>query len=193
MGRWLIFFTAGTTARSKGVPREVREGPDAALAQDHLIIALREDVLGRHQELLERRRHPALQHDRLPRLACALQQREVLHVARSDLDRIRIALDQIEALEVHGLGDHRQAGLLPSRRQHAKPFLSEPLKGIGAGPRLVGAAAEQVCARLPDGACHGEGLLQRLDGTGSRNHGQLVAPDLDATDLDDGILRLDLA
>src|SRR6266545_728755 len=62
------------------------ERPDAALAQHHAIVALLQHVLGRHQELVQRRRQPALEEDREagpPRLR---EKRVVLHVAGPDLD-----------------------------------------------------------------------------------------------------------
>ena len=36
------------------------------------------------------------------------QQREVLHVARADLQDVRVALDQLELADVHHLGDEQQ-------------------------------------------------------------------------------------
>ena len=98
------------------VAREVRERAHAALAQDHLVVALGEDVLGRHQELLERRGEAALQQHRLLRAARALEQREVLHVAGADLDRVGVALDEVDAVGVDRLGDDGQPRLLAGAR-----------------------------------------------------------------------------
>ena len=111
------------------VAREVRERAHPTLAQDHLVVALGEDVLGRHQELLERRRHAPLQHHRLARLAHPLEQRVVLHVAGADLDGVGVALDQLHALHVHRLGHDRQARRLAGLGQDLQALLAEPLKG----------------------------------------------------------------
>src|SRR4051794_25600338 len=54
------------------VEREARgrlEGPDAALAQHQPLVALLEDVVGGHQQLVERRGQPALEQDGLAELA----------------------------------------------------------------------------------------------------------------------------
>src|SRR6267143_3220631 len=74
------------------VERETRrglEGPDAALAQDHVAVALRQDVLSRQQPLLDGRGHAALQQHRLARLSRLLEQRVVLHVASPQLEDVR--------------------------------------------------------------------------------------------------------
>ena len=46
------------------VARVVLERPDPALAEDDVVVPLRHDVLGRHQEVLQGAGHPALQQDR---------------------------------------------------------------------------------------------------------------------------------
>ena len=53
--------------------------------KDQAIVAVREDVLGRHEQFFHRRHHAALEEDRLLRSADGVQQRIVLHVARADL------------------------------------------------------------------------------------------------------------
>ena len=56
-------------------------------------VAAGEDVFGRKQPLFDRRRDAALQQDRCARVAELTQKREVLHVARADLEDVRIAFD----------------------------------------------------------------------------------------------------
>ena len=58
------------------------------------------------------------------RASRALQQREVLHVARADLDGVGVALDEVDALGVDGLGDHGQAGLLARLGQDLQALLA---------------------------------------------------------------------
>ena len=79
------------------VTRVLREGADAALAEDDLIVALGHDVLGSQQPFVERRRKAALQKYGQTRLTRAIQQREVLHVARADLNNVAVTFDKINA------------------------------------------------------------------------------------------------
>lgn len=53
-------------------------------------VAACHDVLSAHQPLLNRVRQPALEQNRLMRLAQHLQQLKVLHVARANLNNIHI-------------------------------------------------------------------------------------------------------
>ena len=45
----------GNNAEVERVARVIGEGAHAALAEDHFVVALAHDVLGGHQELVERR------------------------------------------------------------------------------------------------------------------------------------------
>ena len=97
------------------VEREARrglEGADPALAEDHVLVALLEDVVGGLQQLVERRRQPALEQHRLAELARDLEQRVVLHVARADLHDVGVLGDRVGVLGVEQLGDDRQPGLV---------------------------------------------------------------------------------
>jgi hypothetical protein len=88
------------------------ERANAALAEDHLLVALLEDVLRRHQQLLERRREAALEQDRAAAASDLGEQRVVLHVARADLDHVGILFNQVERFVIDGLGDDLHAKLL---------------------------------------------------------------------------------
>ena len=96
-------------AEVESVARVVGEGAHAALAQDHVVIALAHDVFGGHQKFFERRRHAALQQHRFFRTPRAFQQREILHVARADLDHVRVLFDQVERFVVDRFGDDSQS------------------------------------------------------------------------------------
>ncbi len=82
-----------------------------ALAQHHVGVAFLEDVLGRHQQLVERRGQPALEQRRAPGAADLGQQRVVLHVARADLHDVGDLQHGVEVAHVHQLGDDRQPRL----------------------------------------------------------------------------------
>ena len=64
------------------------ERADPALAQDHALVALLEDVLGGHQQLADVLDEPALEQHRAAAAADLGEQRVVLHVARTDLDHV---------------------------------------------------------------------------------------------------------
>ena len=124
------------------------EGADPALAQDHVRVALLEDVLRRHQQLLERRGQAALDQRGLAGAADLAQQRVVLHVAGADLDHVGHLEHRLEVARVHQLGDDRQAGLLARLGEQAQALLAQPLERVRARARLVGAAAEQRAAAV---------------------------------------------
>ena len=123
-GRCVCSFSHGIAAEVERVARRGLERADAALAQHHVRVALLEDVVGRHQQLVERGRQPALEQHRLAELAGDLEQRVVLHVARADLDHVGVLGDRVGVLGVEELGDDRQAGL--------RARLGEDLQGAGA-------------------------------------------------------------
>ena len=90
----------------------VGEGADAALAEDDVVIPARHDVLGGHEPFLERRRHAALEQHGLLRFRHALEQTEVLHVARADLNDVGGFFHRLGVVCVHQLGDDADAGAL---------------------------------------------------------------------------------
>src|SRR5260370_25299456 len=81
-------LNGGNNAQVERVARVIGESSHSALAQDHLVIAFRENIFGGHQEFLERIGHTALQQYWLARAAGAAQQREILHIARADLNAV---------------------------------------------------------------------------------------------------------
>ena len=160
------------------VEREARGGlerADPALAQDHLLVALLEDVVGRLQQLVQRRRQPALEQHRLAELAGDLEQRVVLHVARADLDDVGVLVDHVGVLGVEQLGHDRQAGLARAPRPGSRaPATPRPLnangdvRGLNAPPRSIAAPRgldrvarpSSVCSR--DSTVHGPAIRQNV-------------------------------
>ena len=104
------------------------EGPDAALAQDHVRVAAADDVLGAHQPLLDRRAEAALEHHRPGDPADRGQERVVLHVPGADLEDVGVLGDDVDLVRLHDLGDHRQAGPLARLGQVAQPLDAEALE-----------------------------------------------------------------
>ena len=70
------------------------EGADAALAEDDVVVAARRDVFRRHQPFGNGGRHAALEDHRLVDAADFLEQVEVLHVARADLDHVHVVFHE---------------------------------------------------------------------------------------------------
>ncbi len=98
----------GNDAEVERVAGVVGKGAHAALAEDDLVVALAHDVFGGHEELVERGAHAALQQHGHAQAAGVLEQREVLHVARADLDHVGPFGNQIERFVVDGFGDDAQ-------------------------------------------------------------------------------------
>src|SRR6266511_1758887 len=59
------------------------------------------------EPLLDRRRHAALEEDGLAGVADTLQQREILHVAGTDLEDVGVLGDEIDLVGLHDFGDDR--------------------------------------------------------------------------------------
>ncbi len=110
------------------VARRRLEGADAALAEDHVAVAFLDDVLGRHEQLLDGGRGPALEEHRLVGLPDLREQQEVLRVARADLQHVGELADDVEVARVHHLGDDRQPRVVARRGEHARPSSPRPWK-----------------------------------------------------------------
>jgi hypothetical protein len=161
------------------------ERADAALAEHHVGVALLEDVLRAHQQLLERRRQAALEQHRDARAPDLGEQRVVLHVARADLDDVRDLGHRLDVAHVHQLGDDRQPGLRLGLAQQPQALLAEALEGVRRGARLVRAAAIHRRAGGRHGVRGGEDLVARLDGARTGDQREVVAADLAPRDLQD--------
>ena len=95
-GEVATLFDGGDDGEVEGVAGEVREGTDAALAEHDIVVAFGEDVLGGHQKFVEGGGHTALEEHGEFGAAGAFEKREILHVARADLDNVGILLDEVE-------------------------------------------------------------------------------------------------
>src|SRR4051812_7199982 len=136
------------------IEREARRGlerADAALAEDDVLVALLQDVVGGLEELVERAAEAALEEDRLAELAGDLEERVVLHVARADLDDVGVGVDGVGVLAVEQLGDDREAGLGAGLGEDLEGRAAQALERERARAGLEGAAAEHGGARLLDG------------------------------------------
>jgi hypothetical protein len=111
IGKWLRRCTAGTMLRSREA-RVIGKRAHTALAEDHIVIALAHNVLGRHQEFFQGGRHSALQQHRFWGTAGAFEQGIIMHVARADLNNVGVFFDQFERLVVDSFGDDPQTEAL---------------------------------------------------------------------------------
>ncbi|HEY3939997.1 MAG TPA: hypothetical protein VGL97_21395, partial [Bryobacteraceae bacterium] len=77
------------------------KGPDAALAEDHIVIAVCQNVFSGHSEFFESEDMPSFNRIGFARSLVATQQRKILHVSSANLYAIGIALHEIKSLEFH--------------------------------------------------------------------------------------------
>ena len=193
-GRWVFFVDDGHSGEVEGVAGVLLEGADAALAEDDLLVAARHDILGAHDPLFDGVAQAALEQHRLVHLADGLQQLEVLHIAGTDLHHIHILFKFGDAVLAHQLGNDGQTGGLASLYHVEDALGLKALEGVGRGAGLVGTAAEKGCAARLDALGDAQGLFLALDAAGARHDGDLLlAADLDAAAVDDGIGRVEQA
>src|SRR5919107_2008716 len=130
------------------IEREARgglEGADAPLAQHDVVPAGGGHVLRRKEPLLDRSREPALQHDAVVRAgyrrADVLEEGEVLHVARPDLENRGVLHDELYVVGVHDLRYDLEPERASDLGHDPEPLLTEALERVRGGARLKGAAA----------------------------------------------------
>ena len=127
------------------------------------LVALLEDVVGGHEQLVERRGQAALEQHRLAELARDLEQRVVLHVARADLHDVGVLGDGVGVLAVEQLGDDRQPGRLARLGEDLERLGAQALERERRRARLERAAAQHRRAAVLDRLRDVERLLARLD------------------------------
>ena len=87
--------------------RVIAERPDAAFAQDDLLVALGEDVFGGHQPFFDRGSESAFEKHRLFGLARLHEKVVVLHISRTDLNDVGISFYQLNVSGIHYFGNDR--------------------------------------------------------------------------------------
>ena len=142
------------------------------------------DVLRGEEQLLDGAHHAPLQQDGPPRLPDGLQEGEVLHVARADLEDARVAAHQVHVVLRHDLRDHGEAVALGRGGEDLQALLSQALERVRRRARLEGAAAEELQPEARDQRGAGLHLLLGLHGAGSGDHGERTGADRDAAYLD---------
>src|SRR5215470_11410561 len=137
----------GNDREVERVAGKIGKRADAAFAKHDVVIAFGQDVFGSHQEFVESSGHAALQQDWFFRAAGALEQGEILHVARADLNDIGVFFHEVERFVVDGLGDDAIAKFVAHLGQNFQARFAESLKTIRGGAWFVGAAAEEAYTR----------------------------------------------
>src|SRR5258708_14167517 len=161
----------------EGVARKIGEGSNAALAKHNVVIALGEDVLGGHEEFVERGGHAALEENRFFGAARAFEKGEILHVTRADLDDIGVFLDEVRRFIVNGFGDNAEAILGANFRKNLEALFAKALKAVRRSARLVSAAAEQTRSGFFDALGDSQALLLGFHGTRASDESNVLAAD----------------
>src|ERR1019366_8797817 len=125
----------------QGIARVGFEGADAAFAENNVVIAAGQYVLGGEQEFLDAGSDAPFQQHRLGLLAELAQQVEVLHIARAHLHDVRILRQQRDLRLVDDFADYQQAVAVGGGAQHFQALGAQTLKSIRRVALLEGAAA----------------------------------------------------
>ncbi len=155
-------------------------GANAALAEDHIVVAAGQDVFARQQQFLNGAGDAALEEHRLAGLAKLAQQIEILHVTGANLEAIDERQHRLDLRNLHHFADHKQsvrirrfAHELQSRNAHA-------LEGVWRTAGLEGSSAQKAAAGSFDALGGFENLGAVLDGTRPGHDDHLLAAQLDA-------------
>ena len=167
----------GNYAEIQRVAGVIRKRPHATFTQNDVVVTFAHDVLGRHQELFQRGRHPAFEQHRLARLASAFQQREVLHVAGANLDDVGVLVHQRQGFVVHGFRYDEQAEVLTDFGENLQPKLTQSLEGIRRGTWFERSASKEPRTRFGNSLGRGERLLARFHTARPRYHRDFLAAD----------------
>ena len=155
-------FEDGDGGDVHGVAGVGFEGADAALAEDEVVVAAGEDVLGGEEDFLDGGGDAALHEDGLADVAELAEEVEVLHVARADLEAVDVGEHGLDLGDLHDFGDDEEAGLVGDFAEELEAFEAHALEAVGGGAGLVGSAAEELAAGLGDLAGAGEDLVAGL-------------------------------
>ena len=121
---------------------KIGEGADTAFAEHDVVIALGENVFCCQEEFVKSSGHAAFEKNGELGAAGAFEEREVLHVARTDLDDIGVFLDEVEGFTVDGFGDDAEAVVFADFGQDAEAGEAESLEAVRRSARLISATAE---------------------------------------------------
>src|SRR6185503_19382703 len=98
----------------------------------------------REQQLIERRRHTALEHHRLAGLSDSAQQRKVLHVASADLHHVGELFNEIGGFRIENLCDDAKPESLAHVSKNLQSVFAQALERVRRSSGLECAAAKQL-------------------------------------------------
>src|SRR5664280_1236442 len=116
--------------------RRLLERADATLAEDHVLAARVEQVLGRGEPLLDGRSEPAFQKDGAGASARFLQEVVVLAVPRADLQHVGPLSHRDDLRGRHHFRHDGESRRISRILQPAESFETMPLERIGERARL---------------------------------------------------------
>ena len=111
------------------------------LAENDVVVAPKQDVLGGKQPLLDRRGESALEEHRNAHCPNFAQERKVLHVARTDLQHVRVLRNPLDIPRIHHFRDDAQAIAIARLAKHLEGVFAEALKRVRRRARLISAPA----------------------------------------------------
>src|SRR6266404_898248 len=191
MRKFFDYWDGGDVER---VARVGFEGADAALAEDHIVIAAGDDVFGAEEEFFHGGGHAALEEHGLANFAEGAEEIVVLHVARADLKDVDVADHHLDLRRVHHFADGEQVEFLRGFAHQLEAFFAHALEGVGRSARLEGAGAKNFCSGFSHGFGDGMNLLAGFHGAGAGGDDHFVAADFyTAAEVDDGAFGLELA
>src|ERR1017187_5975540 len=166
----------------EGVARLGLEGADAALAEDDVVIAAGQDVLGGEQES----RDAAVEQHGFGLLAEVAQQIEVLHIAGADLQDVHILREEGNLGLVHDFADHQQAVAVGGGTEHLQALGAEALELIRRTAGLECTAADDAGAGAGGHLGALLDLVAVLQAARAGHHDDGIAADGEGADAHDG-------
>src|SRR5271163_4541194 len=174
VGKFLDDRDGGDVER---VTRVGLERPDAAFAEDYVVVAAGEDVFGTHQEFLHGGGHAALEENWLSDFAEGAKEKVVLHVASAYLEDVYILQHHLDLRGVHDFADGEEAEFVGGFAHELEAGFAHALKGVWRCARLESARAKDFCAGFRDAFGDRENLLAGFDGARARGYDHFVAAD----------------
>src|SRR5215211_1276755 len=137
----------------ESVPRRSLESPDAPLTHDNLVVPMRHDVLRGHEQLGYRCRESALEENRPLHVSELCEQSKVLHIARANLEHVRMLGDEIHMSRIEHFSHNRNSNLASNLREHSQRIGTQALKAVRRAPRLERSASQHRSSGIFYGDC----------------------------------------
>ena len=164
------FLDDGDSGEIECVARVSFERANAALAENHIVVATSKNVFGAEQQLFHCRRKAALQKNGLANFAERSQQVIVLHVTRAHLEHVHIRKHQLNLRRVHHFADSAKAEFVRRFAHKFQSRLTHPLKSVRRRTGLKGSCPQNFRPCFRNTLRHTENLFARLDRAGPCSH-----------------------